>query len=122
MIGDVEDVGEQIEIVLFGDGDLLLDADVVDDVAGVVNGVAADVRDVGRVTATVPATEYGSGGVGAAGRNREGQAVGRLEAAVDAPVICQVAQVVLAFDGVGQVVGNPSGKAVGDVEAGVAVV
>ena len=48
MVGEIEDVGDELQVDALVDGDLLLHAEVVDDLAGVLEGVAAYVGDEGR--------------------------------------------------------------------------
>src|SRR5580698_3550733 len=120
MIGQVEDVRDELKADRFLDGNLLLHANVIDDAARVGEGIAADHRDEGRARGTVPVAEDGIAGK-AAVRYRVRQAVLHLEGVVDAPVVGDVAEEATRV-AVWDVDESPGDETVANVVVGVSVV
>jgi hypothetical protein len=81
MVGDVEDIRDELKLGPLLDGDLLLDADIVDDTARIGEGIASDLGNERRAGGTIPVAQNGIAGEAAVG-HRVGKAVLHLEGVV----------------------------------------
>jgi len=76
VIGDVEDIGQQLQLIALFDGECLLGANIVNNVPGVLSRVRSNPRNKGSSTAgPVPVRENRVSGVVAAHADGVGQAV-----------------------------------------------
>src|ERR1017187_9140426 len=99
VVGDIEDVQQQLDIVALRNRNLLIDAHVIHDVAGGLVSVASDHWEKGRKAVSIPPLQdCGRRVVAAADGRRVRQSTSRLEAVVNIPVVGEVLEDAVAVD------------------------